>query len=143
VKYAEEGHPGQRVSGLCRCHWLNGLQPAFARMEEHPCLLYLPMAEVSVDAIGAGWLGRAQALFSVGETYRFFPVFFGSVSLAIACEASLIIIDRFLVGDVKCRLALLNLRLRRRPPCGLFHGCWQVGFYPSLVSSRRVNFPKP
>ena len=62
-----------------------------------------------VDAIAAGWMGRAQVPFSVGETYRFSSVFIGDTSLVKSCSASPIIIGRRLVGNVNCRLALISL----------------------------------
>jgi hypothetical protein len=62
-----------------------------------------------VDAIAAGWMGRAQVPFSVGETYRFSSVFIGDTSLAKSCSASPIIFVGRLVRNLKFRQALLSL----------------------------------
>jgi hypothetical protein len=62
-----------------------------------------------VDGIAAGWMGRAQVPFSVGETYRFSLVFIGDSSPAKSCSASPIIFGGRLARNVQCRLALLSL----------------------------------
>ena len=62
-----------------------------------------------VDAIVAGWMGRAQVPFSVGETYRFSSVFIGDASLAKSCSASPIIFGGRLFLNLKFRQALLSL----------------------------------
>jgi hypothetical protein len=60
-------------------------------------------------AVAAGWMGRAQVPFSVGETYRFSSIFIGDTSLANSCSASPIIFVWRLVRNLKFRQAQLSL----------------------------------